>query len=478
MNSPHDPTTVLEFLQGSAVGPMLDTPAGTAVLGAVEHSALAPVLGMQIPGAVDLPSIPDFLVAPAKPQFPPNAAESLMQGIALPSLPGVDALFKPLIDLAKSLGSGVFNGTNPVNVLNQASALIEKAGGLSKSGLADVSQTWNGTGNEVATDTNEAAYRSGSELSERGTAISTTTAAAAESVQRGNAQLAAIAQSFATAVVAAAPIAWTPPGQALLLAAASEHMQAAIAAVNQTRGEMLAHTTVMNSLAGSIPVPPPPVSDALAALSPIAQTAAQQLTQVVEQAGSGTISAATQGQTQAGGSTPDSQLQSTSARTTAANASASPLAGVDKLWGTGNPLSPPAAPTSSHVANAVGSGGSVTGASAGGGTFGASTGSRVGGISGAAALSGPTSGSTSVASPAVGSPAGSMPGTSPAGGGMMGGGARGAGARGQQDDESSRTTPGYLIDVSDNNAIIGELPMVTPAVIGTEDPEGALFSGI
>ncbi|WP_245005998.1 hypothetical protein [Rhodococcus globerulus] len=221
MSTPDDPTTVLEFLQGSA---------------------LAPVLGLELPEPVENSAIPEYLMAPPTPELPQGAADMIMQGISLPSLPGVDQLFTPLIQLAQSLGSGVFSGVDPVNALSSASALIDKAAGLSTQGLSSVSQTWSGAGNQAATQINEVAQRSGSELSDRGNAISQTTAAAAESVQRGNDQLATIAQSFASAVVAAAPIALTPPGQAMLLAAAAEHMQAAMAAVNATRSEMLAHS--------------------------------------------------------------------------------------------------------------------------------------------------------------------------------------------------------------------------------------------
>ncbi len=171
-----------------------------------------------------------------------------------------------MIELGKSLGTGTFAGIDPVGIFDQASTLIDHAMGLSRSAVADVGQTWNSTGSDAATELSRSAQNSGAELSERGTAISKTAAAAAESVQRGNANLAAIAQSFATTVAAAAPIAWTPPGQAMLLASAAEHMQAAVAAVTRTRGEMLGHTAAMNALAGPIPVPTPPTSEALSNL--------------------------------------------------------------------------------------------------------------------------------------------------------------------------------------------------------------------
>ena len=447
MSTPEDPTTVLEFLQGSA---------------------LAPILGLELPEPVENSTIPDFLAAPPASELPPDATELIMQGISLPSLPGVEQLFTPLIQLAQSLGSGVFRGVDPVNVLSQASALIDKAAGLSTRGLSSVSQTWNGAGNEAATQINEEAQRSGSELSGRGNAIADTTAAAAESVQRGNAQLATIAQSFASAVVAAAPIAWTPPGQAMLLAAATEHMQAAIAAVTATRSEMLAHTATMNSLAGSIPVPAPPISDALTAAAPLARQASQLID-------SATDSGDTQLQSAVGGS-PAGVTQSGPAQTSAAQAAAALNSGVDKLWGAGSPFAASGAGASHQLGNPGGAIGSVATARAGSGTLGAASGGGgIVGPSGIAALQPLSSaGQSSAALSQSGAGGGAVTSTGP-GSAMMGGGAGAMGGpRGQQD--GSRTTPGYLIDVSDNNAVIGELPMVTPPVIGSEDPDQAFFT--
>lgn len=121
--------------------------------------------------------------APA-PVLPNNAVESMLAGIPVPALPGIEDLFAPLIELGKSLGTGTFAGIDPVGIFDQASTLIDLAMGLSQSAVAEVGQTWNSTGSEAATELSRSAQNSGAELSERGTAISKTAAAAAESVQR------------------------------------------------------------------------------------------------------------------------------------------------------------------------------------------------------------------------------------------------------------------------------------------------------
>ena len=55
-------------------------------------------------------------------------------------------------------------------------------------------------------------------------------------------------------------------------------------------------------------------------------------------------------------------------------------------------------------------------------------------------------------------------------GGMLGGGPRGS-----RDDESSRTTPGYLVTAGDENSMVDDLPMVSPPVLGAENPDQYLF---
>lgn len=50
---------------------------------------------------------------------------------------------------------------------------------------------------------------------------------------------------------------------------------------------------------------------------------------------------------------------------------------------------------------------------------------------------------------------------------MMGGMGGMAGGRGQgQGEDDTHQTPGFLINVDNGNTLIGELPMVTPAVLG------------
>ncbi|MET0994033.1 MAG: hypothetical protein ABWY20_08095, partial [Mycobacterium sp.] len=72
--------------------------------------------------------------APA-PVLPNNAVGSMLAGIPVPALPGIEDLFAPLIELGKSLGTGTFAGIDPVGIFDQASTLIDLAMGLSQSAV-------------------------------------------------------------------------------------------------------------------------------------------------------------------------------------------------------------------------------------------------------------------------------------------------------------------------------------------------------
>ncbi|MGC0363918.1 hypothetical protein ABH922_001902 [Rhodococcus sp. 27YEA15] len=488
MSDDDDHTTVLEFLQGGVVGPALDTPIGTLAVDAIEQSAFAPVLGMDmpvlppppdlstltpalpdlsglsnlgslLPSLPVLPSVPNFLLPAPAPVIAPNPIESLMSGAGLPAIPGVTELVGSLLDLAKGLGTGTFSGIDPVAIFNQASSLIDKAMGLSRNGLADVGQTWKSNAHEATTDLVQSAQRSGSELSDRGVAISNTTAAAAESVQRGNAHLAAIAESFASTVIAAAPVALTPPGQAMLIASAVEHLQAAVAAVTQTRGEMFGHTAAMNALAGPIPVPAAPIGEAVSKMSdPRALT--DGINRLV---GSAEPSRADAGVGTGRSVAAPYDSNSSPSQTTAAHAGGALPVGTDRAWGAGG-LS---APSSAGVTPTAGSAGAwAGGGAAGAGPLGA------GGLRATTGLApGQAHGSgTSSPGSAAGALGSSTSGPGVAGGGMMGAGARGAGGQ----EETTHTAPGYLLGLGDDSILDG-LPKITPAVLGAETAEQYFF---
>ncbi|MCQ4118638.1 hypothetical protein [Rhodococcus tibetensis] len=448
--------SILDLLQGSPVGEALNTPLPSTPLEALQGSPLAPLLEAPL-GEIAARALPELPPLPALPSLPPNPVEALLQGQGLPELPGVDELFKPLTDLAGSFGSGTFGSFDPTSILDMSSGLIDQAMSVSMSGLKALDHIWQSQAAQAAQTQGQQAQASGAELSERGTQISGTTQTAAASVARGNANLMTISESFAATAVAAAPMVMTPPGQAMLLASAAEHIKAAIGVVTQTRTELNEQTLTMNGLAAPVPVPPPPGPAAAAAPpSPFAVAGT-----VLESVGTPMVSTVT-----------DSLDQLVSATTKAASVSPSDVSAESVVTRSG----PAAAAGAAHgVPGSVGIAGGT-----GIGVYGAGGGTASG--SGASVprtpLVGPVPpGATGAGTPnATGTPGAfgtsttTGMGTGPGGPlGAMGGGAGMATGRGADEQLTGRTTPGYLVNAGDSNAFVGDLPMVAPAVIGGED---------
>ncbi|OYD68714.1 hypothetical protein [Rhodococcus sp. OK302] len=182
---------------------------------------------------------------------------------------------------------------------------------------------------------------------------------------------------------------------------------------------------------------------------------------------------ASQGDSNAGGTSGDADRagganSDGAAGTTAASAGGSNLlaganaAGVggtphSNAFGAGAGASPSGgAGSGSPGGSGLGAGGGAFGSGGGGGALAGGGRGAVGGIG----SSGIGPGGGGVGGSGTG---GGANGRSPAMGGMGGM----AGARGQgKDDDDTHQTPGYLINIDNGNTLIGELPMVTPSVLG------------
>ena len=139
---------------------------------------------------------------------------------------------------------------------------------MSSSALSALDQVWQSNAAAEAQAQGQQAQASGAELSDRGRDISTTTQTAAASVARGNANLTTVIESFVATATAAAPMVVTPPGQAMLMASAAEHLKAAVGIITATRTELNEQTLTMNGLAAPVPVPPPPAAGVPGGTSP------------------------------------------------------------------------------------------------------------------------------------------------------------------------------------------------------------------
>ncbi|MGY2120873.1 hypothetical protein ACW9HJ_05430 [Nocardia gipuzkoensis] len=278
-------------LPGSSGAPGAEDTAGmphevSALLGdmntAVEHVA-APVaesaLG-QAQGVLDgaLAAAPSAIgtavnqasaAAASLPALPADPVAALMQGVAVPALPGVDLLMKPILDLLSSFGTGVIGAFDPTAILSQSSKIIEMAMQVGKGSISTVDQLWQSQAARNAQAASQQANVEGQETSKRGIDISEITQRAAAVVQQGNAQLLGIASSFATQATAFAPVILTPPAQAALIASATEHLGHAVGVVNATRGDLAGKTGELGSMVQQLVAPgggpaPQEVAQALA----------------------------------------------------------------------------------------------------------------------------------------------------------------------------------------------------------------------
>ncbi|WP_067545497.1 hypothetical protein [Nocardia crassostreae] len=255
-----DDTYAASVLEGP-LSPALD--AAHNVLGGAQQ-ALGEAQGMLGTAQAALNNVPGALNAAqaaltqaglnpaALPPLPADPVGDLMKGLALPAIPGMDALFKPFLDLINSFGTGVLGQLNPASLLSQGSKLIEGAMSVGQGAFKTVEQLWQGQASRNAQAAGQQAQNHGQETTQRGFDISAVTEQAAAVVQRGNIQLTAIAQSFAAQATALAPVIMTPPAQTALIASATQHLGSAMTVVNITRGELAGYTAQLNGVVAQL----------------------------------------------------------------------------------------------------------------------------------------------------------------------------------------------------------------------------------
>ncbi len=405
-------------MQGSVIDTA--TPAASpTVLDALRASPIGPVLDAPLP-VLPEPVLPE----PGLPVLEANSIVELLESIPVPVpvLPDLETIVRPLTELCSMFGTGILDSLDPSAILQQGSRLLETATMLGRSALHALPESWEGATADEAAGHGVRAQQSALELADRGDRIGDVTRAATATVERGNIELTGIAQSFVTTAMAAAPALATPPGQAALLASAAQHLQAALAVVARTRGELTVHTAAMTALTTPIPVP-----------APVAVTGVQEMRTVA--------TAAT-----------DVASSVAAPFTAAAHAATTPTA-----YAATAPTAHAAAPTvGAAVAGSAGtvSAGVVTGHGTAGAAFGTA------GVPAAAPIpTAPGSGGSAQATTGA-----SAMGRAPSTGGMV----PATSARGS-DDEEHRSPTRLLSAAAEGTEVVGELPLVVPAVIGSHD---------
>lgn len=167
----------------------------------------------------------------------------------------IDVLARPVVDLLSAFGSGALPGASPATSLRAASDAIDAAHALGRTGISELGGVWTGVAADAAVAKAETTQSASVQLSDRGREIAVVVEAASECVRAGNAELAAILQSFLSLASSALPALATPAGQMMLIGAAIEHLGRALTVVERVRAELAVHTAKVVDLTAPDPVP-------------------------------------------------------------------------------------------------------------------------------------------------------------------------------------------------------------------------------
>ncbi|MGW5148836.1 hypothetical protein [Rhodococcus koreensis] len=180
-----------------------------------------------------------------------------------------------------------------------------------RTGISAIYGDWQGKGGTGAIVKTEEAQRATVAVSDRDNDMAAVVAEASEIVRAGMLQLQEILQSFISLAVAAGPALVTPPGQAMIVAAALDHLGRATAVVAKVPAELAEQTGKMVTLTPAEDIPSAPAATAPA--STTAASTAPASAAPVAPAGSDVVSRAASGFVSSSGSSPMSGLTSISA---------------------------------------------------------------------------------------------------------------------------------------------------------------------
>ncbi|MFC9832233.1 C40 family peptidase [Rhodococcus sp. NPDC127530] len=223
----------------------------------------------------------------------------------------IDLLARPILDLFGAFGSGVLPAGGPADALRASSVAIDAVHDTGRTGISSVYGDWQGRGGTGAIVKTEEAQRSTVAVSDRGNDMAAVVAEASEIVRVGMLQLQEILQSFISLAVAAGPALATPPGQAMIIVAALDHLGRATAVVAKVRAELGEQTGRMVALTPAEHIPAAPAATAPASTSAASTVPASAAP--VAPAGSEAVSRAASGFASSSGASPMSGLTSIAA---------------------------------------------------------------------------------------------------------------------------------------------------------------------
>ncbi|MET0315639.1 MAG: C40 family peptidase [Rhodococcus fascians] len=169
----------------------------------------------------------------------------------------IDVLAKPITDLLGGFGSGIIPAGGPADVLRSSSRALDSVQSIGRSAIGELAATWSGPAATAALDLAGQVQTSAIGLSEHGDEIAAVVDRACDKVQAGLVELHGILQSFVTVATTAAPVLFTPAGSTMLIGAAIDHLQRALAVVARVRAELAGHAAEIGAYAAPPPVPEP-----------------------------------------------------------------------------------------------------------------------------------------------------------------------------------------------------------------------------
>lgn len=206
----------------------------------------------------------------------------------------IDLLARPILDLLGTFGSGVLPSGGPTDALQAASTTIDAVHSTGRFAISSIYTDWSGDSGTAAIVKTEEAQRAANKIADRGNDMAVVVAEASEIVNAGMRELEGILQSFISLAAAAGPALFTPPGIAMIISAALDHLSRASAVVTRVRGELEQYTAKMTGLtpADDLPTAPGQGTDAASTTAAAATSAASTAQATISNAASTLASSA------------------------------------------------------------------------------------------------------------------------------------------------------------------------------------------
>jgi hypothetical protein len=343
------------------------------------------------------------------------------------------SLISPVTDALGTLGTGLFEGVDPTQMLAGVSNAFQSTANPLQQAVGSLDQSWLGASGTAAGAKTAEAIVNGAEVGAQSDALRTSLATAATNVAQARARLVEIIAEFNATMAAIGPNIIFPWGWAAAIAAANKAIASTAEVMTELQSSLGAQAAQVTAAGAPVDVTSAP----LAGSSPMASLLSPLMSMATKGAQAG-IQAGTQAASAAGKAASESAAQTTDAAT-------APIAG-------GAARVPP-------VGAGTGGGGGGGAAFGGGGTLASRS------IAASPIVqpeSGPASGQTAAMR---------APGSSGGGAGMMGAPyAPMAGHGANASSNNTHAAASFLHTTDQGGEIIGDLGTAAPPVLGEADP--------